>query len=228
MAVFTEEVSDDSPVTLEEAKSWAKANMDASPDDDFFAQLINAAFENLEEETNLEFVSRGQITELHSIRTLQSWELWTLQPNHYGAITVYNDSNRVFGAGTEVPSTELIIDQVRGKVQRVGSGSAFPSFFEAGIDVVQIVYFAGFQSPKSLLPAAAPPMPSKIKSLVLETAASYFYHATEKGFNKRGYSDEAGNKTFLNFDFIPPVIMRKLNKIRRVRGGRSTGRRIAP
>lgn len=228
MTVFTEELADEAPVTLLEAKSWAKANMDASPDDDLFQQLINAAYENLEDEISLEFVSRGVITELHTIRSLREFEIWTLQRPHYGSLTLWNDTNRVFGSGTLIDASEIIVDQQRGKVSYVGSGSAFPTFFSAGLDVVQVQYSAGYKSPKTGLPATAPDVPKKVKSIVLETAASYFYHLTEKEFNKRGYSDEQGNKTFVEFDFIPKPILRKLNRFRKYHGGRITGRRISP
>lgn len=226
MPALTVQIDPFSPVTLAEAKGWAKANLNASPEDDLLTLLINSAFENVEKEIDLEIVSRGTITELHTILNLNQWEIWTLQTPIHTFTSLKNDSGRDFSnPNADLPAAERIVDMERGKISRMGAGSSHPTPFIYGLDTVQVVYSAGYQNPTTNLPAAAAPVPNSLKSCILETIASYYYHITEQGFNVTGNSDDQGNRSFVSFDFIPKPVRGKLSQFKPIRVGRIRARR---
>ncbi len=215
-------------VDLDYAKAWATTNMEAGPDDDLLQGLVNTASDNFELELDLEVISRGVINEVHDIKTFNMWEIWLLQLPVYSFQTLKNDPGRDFtNPNADIPADERIVDLERGKVTRMGSGSAYPSIFTAGLGAVEAVYAAGFKSPITATPTTAPDVPDKIKGLVMETAASYYYHLQQHGFNTTSISDEQGNRTFMNFDFIPKHVKKAMFKLFPIHAGRITGRRVS-
>ncbi len=219
--VFSIEERPTDLVSLEYAKAWAKAKMSASPDDDLLILLIQSASENIEEEIDLETITRGTITEDHSIRSPDVAQIWTLQRPIILVSEVNNDVNLAFGTGTKFATDEFIVDKDLGRITRVASGGSWPSVFTMGLNATRIIYTSGVADKDTV--------PVSLKSACMETVAVYYYHITREQFGVNSISDEQGNRSFVSFDFLPKSVMKKLAKYpyRKLRGKRITGKRVS-
>ncbi len=208
-------------VSLEYAKAWAGARMSATPEDDLLILLIQSASENIEEEIDLETITRGTITEDHSILGPDEFSIWTLQRPIISVSEVNNDVNLQFAAGTALDPSEYIVDNDLGRIKRVAAGGSWPSVFTQGMNAVRVIYTAGVADKDAV--------PNTLKSCCMETVAVYYYHITRQQFGVNSISDEQGNRSFMSFDFLPDPVMKKLAKYpyRKLRGKRVTGRRVS-
>lgn len=208
-------------VSLEFAKAWAKTKMAATPEDDLLILLIQAASENIEEEIDLETITRGAITEDHSIWAPDVPQIWTLQRPIISVTEVNNDVNLSFGAGTKLATDEFIVDKDLGRITRVASGGSWPSVFTMGLNATRIIYSSGVADKDAV--------PVSLKSACMETVAVYYYHITREQFGVNSISDDEGNRSFVSFDFLPKPVMKKLGKYpyRKLRGKRITGKRVS-
>jgi hypothetical protein len=195
--------------------------MSATPEDDLLILLIQAASENIEEELDLETITRGTITEDHSIRAPDVAQIWTLQRPIIAVSEVNNDVNLQFPAGTKLDTAEYIVDNDLGRITRVASGGSWPSVFTMGLDATRVIYTAGVGGKDAV--------PVSLKSACMETVAVYYYHITREQFGVNSISDDQGNRSFVSFDFLPKPVLKKLEKypFRKLRGKRITGKRVS-
>jgi hypothetical protein len=216
---LTVQISAYSLATEDEAKTWASINHENVPEGDILRLLLNTASINVEKAIQFEVVSRGLITEQHTIRNEHISKVFLLQPNILGVDEVNDDPNRVFGSTTIIDGSELIFDTEIGAIQRVGAGGSLPVFYTLGIDSLQVKYWSGV--------AATANVDWDIKGLACEAVAEYFYHLQRKQFATRQITDDQGNRTFMKFDFLPDSIKAKTKELKRITIGKITGRRVS-
>lgn len=213
------ELSSHALVSEAEAKTWASVNQENVPEGDALRLLINTASKNLDIRLNRESVSRGLITERHKIIKASIYEIWLLQTPVLSISELNNDTTREFGSSTIIPATDYILDTERGKIEYTGTGGTFPIAFTAGLDALQIKYWAGA--------ASTDLVPWEVKGLCLETVAVYYYHLSRKEFSVKQITDDQGNRTYTGFDFLPKPVEKQIRQIRRIIMGRQTGRRVS-
>jgi hypothetical protein len=204
-------------VTLGEAKEWARANIEGNPEDDALNLFINAASRNLDNHLNFEVVSRGKITEVHTIRRTDWSQIWLLQRPLIEVVSVHEDPNQDFNTDSLLAADEYTVDNERGMITRVNTG--WPTYWILGFEVVQAIYKSGFADTESV--------DWEYKSLCLETVAQYYYHATRKQFAVSAIKDQAGDRTYMEFNFIPKAVKAKAAKFVLRRFGTITGRRVS-
>lgn len=174
----------------------------------------------IEARVNRRIVSRGSITEYHTIRASEQLEeLYVSQWPIATITTLHEDETwpRAYGAGSLlVAGTDYEIvgpDRIR----RLASSGGWPSWWKVGTRIVRNVFVAGYQgldgTPTALNGGQA--LPYDLKQAALFVAASIFKEADRQRWGVSAVTDATGNYTrFLGY--FTPAIDEMLAPYRRV------------
>lgn len=178
--------------------------------------LLNRATSLIETYLSRELVTRGSLTEFHSIPSRTS-RLLLLEAPIISITTVHEDQARGYGASTLlVDGTDFISSDSKGELIRVQDGGGDLAW-QTGFRAVQAVYDGGY--------ATAQLVPDDIRDAFFEVCAWLHAIETRKKHGISGWSDDAGNYTRVSTDHLPKHLKGQLASHRRFPLGLHTGER---
>lgn len=176
-------------------------------------RAINRATEWIETETGRHFVSRGALTEYHSVMEcldtiqLRQWPIVSVTSVHEST-----DSPRVYDSGTLLTTaTEYQAVSETGQIRRLSSAALTP--WASGYRTVQVIYTAGYQD-RTGDPSAASKLPADLEVLCLFVAAAIFKEADRERWGLSSVTDATGTvQRFLGY--LPADMRAHLESYRR-------------
>lgn len=193
-------VNPEALVSLVALKAYLEAT--GATQDANFEAAIDAATTWLESQVNRQFVTRGDVTELHTISGGVS-TLQLSQPEMIAVTSVHESTQLppVYNASTLLSApADYALDRQFGKIVRVSSGAPFP--WATGYRAVQVVFSYGYRALDGL-PVAAKPIPEDIRQLCLLVAASMFQEGAGQRWGKSSVTDAQGSVTRFT-GYLPP------------------------
>ncbi len=172
------------------------------------AAIISATLE-LERLSDRLFVSRGSITEYHTIRSSERFEeLWLGQYPFLSFTTVHEDTSSppTYGAPTLLVAGTDYQTVAPDRIRRL-SGGGGGAWWAPGNRSVRVVYTAGYANTAAV--------PYDLKQLCFELAALIFSENDKKRWGVQAQTDAAGNyQRFLGH--ITPDMEARINRYRRI------------
>lgn len=184
-------VSTYSLLSLEELKEHVGAGGGAR--NALLEQIADRVSDEIEAYLERQIVTRGSLTEYHSMRAggslVDTHELRTLEWPIISVITVHEDTAtpRSYGAGALLAeATGYEVVKPKGLIRRIdGLGTLKP--WATGHRAVKVVYSAGY--------ATTALVPARIKLVALRYAALLWSESKRQDFGISGASDQLGNYT---------------------------------
>lgn len=177
-------------VTLDELKNHIGAG--GSAKDAVLEEIINRVTDEIESYLDRQIVTRGTLTEFHTLRAdgipVDTSELRTLEWPILTVTSVHEDTGtpRTYGAGALLVSdTDYQTIKPGGLLRRI-SGLGTPAMWDTGLRAIKVVYTAGYASGS---------VPARIKSIALRYAALVWDEQRRGAFGVSGAADALGNYT---------------------------------
>ncbi len=174
---------------------------------------LNAATAIIEREVDRELVTRGDVTEFHSV----GWnpdiyyregraEIYTGQWPIISITTIHESFGQppVYDAGTLLAASSYEVLKPRGIVRRLAGYGA--GYWACGNRAVQIVYSAGY---------AAASVPADLQQVCMFVAASIAKESDRKQWGVSSQADALGNVTHF-MGYLPPSMKEMLSHYRRL------------
>ena len=197
-------------VSLAELKAYLEA---AGPTQDpNLEDAINGATAWLEGKVNRHLVTRGDVTELHTIPGGGA-ALQLSQPETIAVASVHESTQLppLYDATTLLTADDdYALDREAGRIIRLSSGAPFP--WATGYRAVQVVHSYGYRD-RNGLPAPAKPIPEDIRRICLTVAAAMFQEGANQRWGTSSVTDAQGSVTRFT-GYLPPSQMRALKSYR--------------
>lgn len=186
-----------------------------------YTSALNAATAIIEREVDRELVTRGDVTEFHSLGwNPDLWyssgraEIYTGQWPIIAITTIHESISQppVYDAGTLLTASDYEVLKPRGVIRRLaGYGSGL---WASGNRAVQIVYSAGFRKTDGT-PSGAVAVPDDLQQACMFVAASIAKESDRKQWGVSSQSDALGNVTHF-MGYLPPSMREMLSHYRRL------------
>lgn len=168
--------------------------------------LILEGTEEIEAELDRKIVSRGAITEFHSVWRASS-ELFLSQWPAITVTTVHEDSDRAYGATSLlVEGTDYIVDTTAGKLIRISGAS--PTTWTTGFEAIKVVWTAGYSNQDAV--------PPDLKRIAREFFAMQFRDITAQHQNLSNVSDGLGTVQRFGPPFLTSEMKKRLARHKRI------------
>lgn len=158
-------------------------------------RALNVASEVVEEAFGRDLVTRGDVTEYHTVERATPY-LYTLEWPIISVTSVYEDESWAWGAGDLLTvTTEYLVQKGKpwyGRLVRVYEGGG-PAEWLCGTRAIKVVYSGGYKSPHTNLPSTATALPERFVELALKLAAALYKEADRRQWGLSSQSDAAGN-----------------------------------
>lgn len=201
-------------VTVEELKDYLSPGTGGVSHDDRVGLVIGRACALIEQEVGRDLVSRGSITEYHTVWALDS-EIRLSQWPTISVTTVHEDPDRTYGADTLlVVNTDYIISKPLGKLIRISEAGGCPIEWDASWRAVKVVHAGGYATTTGT-PTGALEVPPDLKEVALKVCAKLWSEAMRQQWGISGASDAAGNWTRFESGAISKDIREQLSPYRR-------------
>jgi len=184
-----------------------------STQDGNFEDALNRATAWLESEDNRQFVTRGDITEYHSLWDGRC-ELRLSQFPTIAIASIHESSSAppVYDATTLLTAgTDYQVDKELGCVRRIRSGSL--SSWISGYRAIKAIHSYGFRKLDATPPAALP-VPDDLKLLCLFVATTIFKESDRARWGVSSVTDAMGSVTRY-LGYLPPDMKERLGSYRR-------------
>lgn len=205
-------------LTLNEAKQYLVAP--GTQADQNLEVAINAATDVMESRLDRRIVSRGNITEYHTVEPRTSVIRLSEKPTK--SVTSIHESTdwpRVYDSTTLLASSGTLqgyeVDTEAGLVRRISYG--LETWWAWGRRAVKVIHEAGYKGPDpnwsgtSTLPA----IPWDLKQLALAITSAIYSEGERKGWGIASQQDPIGN--IVRFmGWVPPSLMDQLDAIKRI------------
>jgi hypothetical protein len=178
-------------VSLAELKDFIGAGGNAK--DSTLEDVINRVSDEVEAFLDRQVVTRGALTEYHTLRTsgapVETNELWTLERPIITVTTVHEDTGypRTYGAAyllAEGTGYEVI--KPKGLIRWISS-LGMPWDWSTGHRAIKVIYSGGYANTAGV--------PTRIKAVVLRYAALIWSEQKRGDFGISGAADSLGNYT---------------------------------
>lgn len=204
-------------ITLAEADTEVRGA--TSADLDLTRNLLYSGTDEIERVLDRKIVSRGVITEYHTIRNstsrlwLNEWPVFPLTVNPaIDAPVIYEDSDRAYGATTLlVEGTDYIVNYDSGEVTRIDGDSEVAWLW--GFETVKVVYKAGYTQAT---------VPADLKRVAAELFSMQWYEKMNGRVGLAGGTDDMGSRTFYGPAELTSHQIARLHRHRRITFGGGT------
>ena len=177
-------------------------------------ECINEASQMVEHAWGRHVVTRGSLTEYHTVQWHSAWShpacpVGELHLNEWPIIsvtTVHEDSSRVF-ATPLVVDTDYIVSKPAGKLIRVSSNQ--PSEWVTGWRAIKVVYLGGYQNAAGSQ-ALATAVPDAVRRVFFELVRWILNQRTNNEVGLTQAQDSFGNRTFSGPAYITPSMVTTL------------------
>jgi hypothetical protein len=211
-------------LTVAELKDYVSPGATGAANDTRLELVINRASALLDRALERELVTRGNITEYHTVRPGEC-SLRLSQWPTIAVTSVYEDSSRAFAAASLLTvTTDYIVSAPEGRLIRVLS--AQPTSWRTGWRVIKVVHSAGYLKTDAT-PVGALAVPDDLKDAALKLAAKLWMESTRQQWGVSGMSDNAGNWTRLEATALSKDILAQIAPFNRYGFGDHTWERDA-
>lgn len=197
-------LSDHALVTLPELKTYM--GVEGSAEDARLNEAINGATFWLERQTDRHFITRGSITEYHTVEAGQK----TIRASHWPIISVTSihestDNPRVYDATTLLTAgTHYQHVAESGLIRRLSYSE--PADWATGYRVIKLIFHYGY--------ATTAAVPDDLKQLCFFVASSMYKESDRGRWGMSSVTDATGSVTrFLGY--LPPDMKEHLEMFRR-------------
>lgn len=189
-------------VSLEEASRRVRDATEA--DAPLVSQVLRGGTSEIETILRRQIVSRGTITEYHTIRR-GTCELWLNQFPVMAITSIHEDPDRDYGASALLTAlTNYTVDVETGMITRVDQDT--PIAWDAGFEAVKVVYTAGYSQAS---------VPEDLKALALELFALQWADAHGERYGVGSVSTPLGNVNYSGPAELTPHMLARLDRHRK-------------
>lgn len=194
-------------VSLSELKDSLRA--EGKADDATLERVINRASRLIEQEVGAELVTRGSLTEFHTVRGPDVVRIRLRQWPITAVTSIHEDSTRTYAAGNLLTvNTDYVVSATTGEIFRVVAASG-PRPWLPGWRAIKVVYTGGYANTAAV--------PEEYKEACLEVAAAIYYEAVNKRQGVSAVQDAHGSVT-RHAGVLSQDLQKRLNSLRFNRG----------
>lgn len=186
----------------EEAKDYLHVGRDEHRKKDVLRQCINECSRWIERKLDRRVRYRGyNYTEYHTFTDPRPY-FHTREFPIISVVSLHESMNRSYDSGALLTEDTDFIAQkgndTRGKIWKISSGTAFPNNFDPGVELVKLIYTAGFNGIASV--------PEDLRIACKRCVGRLYREIDRKLQGVSNMSDQLGNITRFSDKLMPPEV----------------------